>query len=232
MAVPMASKLGGVMLALTALYTFYSLSQLHSLSVQHATQDASIEAAAHVPVILVTGTPVKVVGSSSLESIAVKPVSQKLSTRKVFIYPHTELWGDVVIWGTKNTAVSAEDCGDQCRNLVLPTDKPECNVFVYCGDASRCGDRHKQCWLKHMAHPEASKPAKQGDAVYWTSGTLDVDMRHGDTTSSRPLKAQLCTGRHASTITGTRSRRLGVSWRAAVKWAVSHGFCTQALLMT
>ena len=29
---------------------------------------------------------------------------------------------------------------------------------------------------RSQAHPEASKPARQGSQVYWTSGTVDVDI--------------------------------------------------------
>lgn len=49
-------------------------------------------------------------------------------------------------------------------------------VWVYCGDKSGCQGNYQQCWLKHLPHPEASKPAKQGPHVPWTAGTLDVDM--------------------------------------------------------
>ncbi len=30
-----------------------------------------------------------------------------------------------------------------------------------------------ECWLKHLVHPHASKPARQGPEVKWTSGILD-----------------------------------------------------------
>lgn len=50
-------------------------------------------------------------------------------------------------------------------------------VWVYCGDQDKCAGVYKQCWLKHLAHPEASKPKKEGPHVPWTAGTIDVDLK-------------------------------------------------------
>ena len=55
-------------------------------------------------------------------------------------------------------------------------------VWVYCGNQAKCAGLWKQCWLKHVAHPEASKPQKEGPRIPWTSGTIDVDLK------SDPLK--------------------------------------------
>eukprot|EP00198_Chlamydomonas_reinhardtii_P000268 XP_001689603.1 predicted protein [Chlamydomonas reinhardtii] len=96
---------------------------------------------------------------------------------KCYTYEHTELWGDVVVWGTLNKKKSAGECCDACLNY-QPTspDEPGCNVWVYCGDEAKCGSQHQQCWLKHLVHPEASKPARTGPQTPWTSGTIDVDI--------------------------------------------------------
>ncbi len=45
-------------------------------------------------------------------------------------------------------------------------------VWVYCGDAGLCGDHHKECWLKHLAHPYGTAPAKEGPDVGWTTGIM------------------------------------------------------------
>ena len=45
-------------------------------------------------------------------------------------------------------------------------------VWVYCGDKALCGAHHKECWLKHLAHPYGTAPAKEGPDVGWTTGIL------------------------------------------------------------
>jgi hypothetical protein len=45
-------------------------------------------------------------------------------------------------------------------------------VWVYCGDQQLCGAHHKECWLKHLAHPYGTAPAKEGPEVGWTTGIL------------------------------------------------------------
>ena len=45
----------------------------------------------------------------------------------------------------------------------------DCTLWVFCGDEERCGQAFGQCWLKHLAWPEASNP-RTGADVPWTSG--------------------------------------------------------------
>ena len=45
----------------------------------------------------------------------------------------------------------------------------DCSLWVFCGDEEQCGEAFGQCWLKHLAWPEASNPLT-GPEVPWTSG--------------------------------------------------------------
>lgn len=45
-------------------------------------------------------------------------------------------------------------------------------MWVYCGDQGLCGEHHKECWLKHLAHPYGTAPAKEGPDVGWTTGIM------------------------------------------------------------
>ena len=53
-------------------------------------------------------------------------------------------------------------------------------VWVYCEDPQLCGDHYKECWLKHLAHPDATAPAKEGPDVGWTTGLMS---QHSDDAS-------------------------------------------------
>ena len=90
---------------------------------------------------------------------------------------------------TSSATVRTETCAHACmhawrrrclRGLLPPGPHPPplflCAVWVFCGNQSACQGNYGQCWLKHLPHPEASKPAKQGPHVPWTAGTLDVDI--------------------------------------------------------
>lgn len=93
--------------------------------------------------------------------------------------PATEMWGDVVRWGASHKVETAQSCCAACR-AAGPDDEAEedaaalgCNVWVWCGDADLCGAQHRECWLKHMAHPSVARPAREGPGVGWTSGVVD-----------------------------------------------------------
>ena len=81
---------------------------------------------------------------------------------------HTELEGGVVKWGTNNVVADAAACCDACSAL----EAKGCNVWVFCGDRAKCGERYGQCWLKHTDDP--TDPPSRGSSlsVPWTSGTL------------------------------------------------------------
>eukprot|EP00955_Chlamydomonas_euryale_P020716 219534-Chlamydomonas_euryale.AAC.1 len=63
-----------------------------------------------------------------------------------------------------------------------------CNVWVWNGNPS--SEHYQECWLKHLAHPEAAKPASEGAQVEWTAGTVGVDIKAnpGVDDGSKPLR--------------------------------------------
>jgi hypothetical protein len=67
-------------------------------------------------------------------------------------------------------------CVPLCESvLCAPPFAPPCArlaVWVYCGNKTLCGAHHKECWLKHLAHPYGTAPAKEGPEVGWTTGIL------------------------------------------------------------
>eukprot|EP00850_Spirogloea_muscicola_P017623 SM000153S01612 [mRNA] locus=s153:215509:217152:+ [translate_table: standard] len=85
--------------------------------------------------------------------------------------PHWELWGQPVKWGPNNLQDSTAACCQSCREMCPEGGKCECNSWVYCGDKERCGEQHRQCWLKFQEDP--LRPEVHADAgVPWTSGML------------------------------------------------------------
>ncbi|KAK9833448.1 hypothetical protein WJX81_006347 [Elliptochloris bilobata] len=94
---------------------------------------------------------------------------------------HTDYWGEAVVWGTTNKVESAEQCCAQCA-AYKPQHEDDiyCNVWVWCGDRIRCQASFRNCWLKHLAHPEATAPTV-GPHVPWTSGVIsEVDPMEED----------------------------------------------------
>ena len=84
----------------------------------------------------------------------------------------TELEGGVVTWGSNNKKPDAGACCEACQQHAKSASSPEraCNVWVYCGDAERCGGSHQECWLKHASDP--SDPPQRGNGGRWTSGAI------------------------------------------------------------
>lgn len=81
---------------------------------------------------------------------------------------HTELEGGVVKWGTDHRVADAGACCEACALLQAKG----CNVWVFCGDKEKCGDRLGQCWLKHTEDPTEPISRGSSQSVPWTSGTL------------------------------------------------------------
>ena len=84
----------------------------------------------------------------------------------------TELHGDVVRWGADHLKQSASECCAACEA------ETRCDVWVYCGSASRCGAAHRQCWLKRQ--PQIWETTKKqpgggllslGSSDRWIAGT-------------------------------------------------------------
>eukprot|EP00850_Spirogloea_muscicola_P004828 SM000021S06461 [mRNA] locus=s21:404190:405905:- [translate_table: standard] len=85
--------------------------------------------------------------------------------------PHWELWGHPVKLGPSNLQDSAAACCQSCRDMCQGGGKCHCNPWVYCGDKERCGEQHRQCWLKWPE--DALRPEVHNDAgVPWISGML------------------------------------------------------------
>ena len=72
---------------------------------------------------------------------------------------HTELEGGVVKWGSNNIVADAAACCEACRS----SEAKGCNVWVFCGDRDKCGDRFGQCWLKHTDDP--TDPPSRGSSL-------------------------------------------------------------------
>ena len=87
---------------------------------------------------------------------------------------HTELEGGVVRWGTDNRVSSASDCCEACARhaQAAASDKVACNIWVFCADHERCGDKIGQCWLKHTSDPSEPTSRGGGMTVPWISGSL------------------------------------------------------------
>ncbi|PNH08564.1 hypothetical protein TSOC_004862, partial [Tetrabaena socialis] len=93
---------------------------------------------------------------------------------------HTELWGDVLVWGSTHRTRNAAECCAACQahqhaaargGLDKGANSTACNAWVFCPDAKRCGARHRECWLKHQASAVPPKEQPEG-ASAWTSGVL------------------------------------------------------------
>ena len=92
------------------------------------------------------------------------------------ILPNTDFWGEALVPGYENLPDTAEECCKLCADF-RQTDVPEddaldCNVWVYCADKTLCGSYHKQCWLKHLAHPDGTAASNEGPTVGWTTGLM------------------------------------------------------------
>ncbi|KAI3431793.1 hypothetical protein D9Q98_010546 [Chlorella vulgaris] len=113
-----------------------------------------------------------VTAAASATTGAAKPLHVKPGQCNMLY--NTDYWGDALVWGHSNSAESAEHCCQSCMDYKPDAehDMLDCNVWVYCGNKTLCGAHHKECWLKHLAHPYGTAPAKEGPEVGWTTGIL------------------------------------------------------------
>jgi hypothetical protein len=92
------------------------------------------------------------------------------------VRPHTDFWGEALVWGSKNLVASVAECCAACAAYSPPATGDlaglSCNVFVACLDAALCGAARGECWLKHLPHPGATGPSAAGPAVGWTTGVM------------------------------------------------------------
>jgi hydroxyproline O-arabinosyltransferase len=110
---------------------------------------------------------------------------------------NTDFWGDALVWGYTNKAKTAEECCAQCANYkpTSSSDNLECNVWVFCEDKKLCGAQFGECWIKHLAHPEAVNPSAEGPNVGYTTGILtSVPMGAGGVGVGTKTPVQSATG--------------------------------------
>lgn len=82
---------------------------------------------------------------------------------------HTELPGDVVKWGADHKQPSAAKCCDACAST------ERCNSWIWCGNASACGARFEECWLKTRPQPYDDVDLIHGRSSLWSSGIVGVE---------------------------------------------------------
>jgi cyclophilin family peptidyl-prolyl cis-trans isomerase len=96
---------------------------------------------------------------------------------------HTDLWGDVVAWGSQNKAGSAAECCASCHahnaavargGLEKGKNSTLCDTWVFCGDKHKCGAQYQECWLKNnkLRPPPNDLKGHSGPDVHWTSGVV------------------------------------------------------------
>uniref|UniRef100_A0A383W4V9 Apple domain-containing protein n=1 Tax=Tetradesmus obliquus TaxID=3088 RepID=A0A383W4V9_TETOB len=99
----------------------------------------------------------------------------------------TELWGDVVKWGSSFHTNTPGECCEAClKHTPAKHSAHKCNVWVWCGIKESCGGQYRECWLKHLVHPRATKPAREGPEVGWTSGIVGPDAEEHGTDEQDP----------------------------------------------
>ena len=91
----------------------------------------------------------------------------------------------MVKWGASNKVATADQCCQMCREFKpAGKDDKQCNVWVYCPDEKACGSQYQECWLKHLPHPEGTKPRAQGPHVPWMAGMRDLEDKEDKTAST------------------------------------------------
>lgn len=103
-----------------------------------------------------------------------KPAEAKPAKCKAAqILKHADYWGEALVYGGSNKVDSVEECCNQCSSYSPKSaDAPDCNVWVYCESPTLCKDQYRECWLKHLAHPDAASPSNEGPEVGWTTGLM------------------------------------------------------------
>ena len=96
---------------------------------------------------------------------------------------NTDFWGEALVWGPLNIVNSFEICCSMCQNYKVDSkdvDGLGCNVWVWCGNKDLCGEHYRECWLKHLPHPERASPSNQGPQVGWMTGFVSKPKNHRD----------------------------------------------------
>ena len=110
---------------------------------------------------------------------------EPLSCKDITVKKNTDFWGDPLVWGTENLADSEDECCKMCAEYQPKKGGPPCNIWVYCGVENLCRANYRQCWLKHLTHPDGAVPAAEGPMVGWTTGIMkkpraSLAQHHGE----------------------------------------------------
>eukprot|EP00889_Picochlorum_renovo_P007333 jgi/Picre1/34363/NNA_001834.t1 len=97
---------------------------------------------------------------------------ESLDCKDIIVKKNTDFWGDPLVWGTENLVDSEDECCKMCAEHKPKKGGPACNVWVYCGVENLCRANYRQCWLKHLTHPDGAMPAAEGPMVGWTTGIM------------------------------------------------------------
>lgn len=97
---------------------------------------------------------------------------ESLDCKDIIVKKNTDFWGDPLVWGTENLVDSEDECCKMCAEHKPKKGGPACNVWVYCGVENLCRANYRQCWLKHLTHPDGAVPAAEGPMVGWTTGIM------------------------------------------------------------
>lgn len=114
--------------------------------------------------------------ASTLES---QVQSLAISGLQCHIAWNIDYWGDPLVWGDTHLTDTAADCCAACHahqlaaargGLDKGANSTACNTWSHCSDKEKCGDRYRQCWLKHL--PSLPPPDGQGTPSVFSSGIV------------------------------------------------------------
>lgn len=124
-----------------------------------------------------SGTPCTSAGSGSTLQAQVQSLA--ISGLQCHIAWNIDYWGDPLVWGDTHLTDTAADCCAACHahqqaaargGLDQGTNSTACNTWSHCSDKDKCGDRYRQCWLKHL--PALPPPDGQGTPSVFSSGLV------------------------------------------------------------
>lgn len=84
-----------------------------------------------------------------------------------------ELMRPAVKWGTPFKFSSSKECCKACKAMCEGGDSLcLCDLWVFCGDRKKCGEKFGQCWLKKRKDVLFPSLKESGQKVIWTSGLI------------------------------------------------------------
>ena len=106
-----------------------------------------------------------------------RPLAERLRSKRGAV--GVELWGGLVMDGTRNVQATAAACRETCEQHLRLNGAAGCTAWVFCGDRAKCGGNFGSCWLKSQDDPGKPEVREQGGHVPWTSGTLEPSATQG-----------------------------------------------------